>query len=118
MTIEASASSCAGEAKTLSHVEPSMTILRFLQEGGMRIRTKETCGQSGRGACRVVLADVGDDGRLRYRPVTACPLINSTIFEGIAPQVGSYALEFSLKSFRKIFAQRKKAPSNRPPTPV
>lgn len=73
-----------GEVKTLTNIDPSMTILRFLREEGMRTGTKDACGEGGCGACTVVLVDINDDGRLRYRPVNACL--------HLMPQVDGHAL--------------------------
>ncbi len=61
-----------GEVKSLTNVDPSMTILQYLREGGMRTGTKEACGEGGCGACTVVLADLDDGRRLRYRTINAC----------------------------------------------
>ena len=73
-----------GEVKTLTNVDPSMTILQYLRGEGMRTGTKEACGEGGCGACTVALVDLDDAGQLRYRTINACL--------HLMPQVDGYAL--------------------------
>jgi xanthine dehydrogenase small subunit len=73
-----------GEVKTLTNVDPSMTILQYLRKIGSRTGTKEACGEGGCGACTVVLADLESAERLRYRTINACL--------HLMPQVDGHAL--------------------------
>lgn len=62
----------AGEMIELHDVAAHMTVVQYLRETKLRSGTKESCAQGGCGACTVVLADLDDNQRLRYRAVNAC----------------------------------------------
>ena len=62
-----------GEARSLSDVDPNMTLLDYLRTVERLTGTKEGCAEGDCGACSVVLGEV-EGGGLRYRAVNACIL--------------------------------------------
>ena len=63
----------AGRVRTLSDVDPNMTVLDWLRERERKTGTKEGCAEGDCGACTVALGElVGEE--LRYRAVNACIL--------------------------------------------
>ncbi len=60
-------------AVTLDTVDPTQTVLQWLRATG-RPGTKEGCAEGDCGACTVVLAEPGPDGRMGYRAVNSCIL--------------------------------------------
>ncbi len=61
-----------GEVVELADVDPTRTVLQFLREDLGRCGTKEGCAEGDCGACTVVVAGPGEDGRLEARAVNAC----------------------------------------------
>lgn len=53
-------------------VAPTTTVLNYLRSLPRHKGTKEGCAEGDCGACTVVLAEPGDDERLRYRAVDSC----------------------------------------------
>ncbi len=62
-----------GEERSLSDVDPNMTVLEYLRTTERLTGTKEGCAEGDCGACGVVLAEL-DGSRLRYRTFNACIL--------------------------------------------
>lgn len=62
-----------GAVRTLSDIDPNMTVLDWLREHERKTGTKEGCAEGDCGACTVVLGELVD-GKLRYRAVNACIL--------------------------------------------
>ncbi|HEX3983161.1 MAG TPA: 2Fe-2S iron-sulfur cluster-binding protein, partial [Acidisoma sp.] len=60
------------EARTLSEVDPTRTVLDYLREDEGLCGTKEGCAEGDCGACTVMLAERDGLGGLRYRPVNSC----------------------------------------------
>jgi len=68
-----------GALKTIHFDERSpynaqTTVLNYLRSLPDHKGVKEGCAEGDCGACTVVLAETGDDGRLRYRAVNSCLL--------------------------------------------
>jgi xanthine dehydrogenase small subunit len=63
-----------GERTSLAGEDPARTLLTWLRERRGLVGTKEGCAEGDCGACTVVLAEVGPQGRLRYLPVKSCLL--------------------------------------------
>jgi len=67
-----------GKVRTLSDIDPNMTVLDWLREHERKTGTKEGCAEGDCGACTVVLGELIDDGpkgsKLHYRAVNACIL--------------------------------------------
>jgi len=63
-----------GQAVTIADEDPTRTLLTWLRERRRLVGTKEGCAEGDCGACTVVLADIGPDGKLRHQPVNSCIL--------------------------------------------
>jgi xanthine dehydrogenase small subunit len=62
-----------GRVREIEHVDPTLTVLRWLREVEHRCGTKEGCAEGDCGACTVVLGEL-HRGEVRYRAVNACLL--------------------------------------------
>jgi xanthine dehydrogenase small subunit len=60
------------EERSLSDVDPQMTVLEYLRLSERKVGTKEGCAEGDCGACTVVLGEPDGDGGMAYRTVNAC----------------------------------------------
>jgi xanthine dehydrogenase small subunit len=61
-----------GEVVTLHDMDPTRTVLQYLRDDLHRTGTKEGCAEGDCGACTVVIAGEGADGRLQSHAINSC----------------------------------------------
>ncbi len=66
------------EPRELSGIDPTLTVLDYLQQTERRTGTKEGCCEGDCGACTVVVARPQGDG-LQYRAVNACIMLAASL---------------------------------------
>lgn len=60
------------EARELSGIDPTRTVLQFLREEAGLCGTKEGCAEGDCGACTVTLAERDETDGIRYKAVNSC----------------------------------------------
>jgi xanthine dehydrogenase small subunit len=68
-----------GRVVEVRDAAPTLTVLEYLREHLGRCGTKEGCAEGDCGACTVVLGELGDDERVRYRAINSCIRFLATI---------------------------------------
>ena len=60
------------EERSLSNIDPQMTVLDYLRLEERKSGTKEGCAEGDCGACTVIIGEPNGDGGMAYRTVNAC----------------------------------------------
>ena len=68
-----------GQVVSVSNPAPTLTVLDYLREHLGRCGTKEGCAEGDCGACTVVLGELGDGDRVRWRAINSCIRFLATI---------------------------------------
>ena len=68
-----------GRVVSVHGAAPTLTVLEYLREHLGRCGTKEGCAEGDCGACTVVLGELGEDDRVRYRAINSCIRFLATI---------------------------------------
>jgi xanthine dehydrogenase small subunit len=68
-----------GAPVSVSELDPHTTVLQFLRDQRGLVGTKEGCAEGDCGACTVVIAELGESGRVEVKPINACIRLLPTI---------------------------------------